>query len=54
MDPVVLTGQMVITDGAVFSAELTNCSSVQFKSLAFDVQQLVRTQHLYTQEKLLF
>ncbi|CAB1421737.1 unnamed protein product [Pleuronectes platessa] len=32
---------MVITQGADFSEELMNCSSPSFKSLAFDVQQLV-------------
>ncbi|XP_040907254.1 enteropeptidase [Toxotes jaculatrix] len=37
----VLSGRMVITEGAVFSEELRNSSSLQFKSLAFDVQQLV-------------
>nr|NP_001098368.1 enteropeptidase-1 [Oryzias latipes]BAF57203.1 enteropeptidase-1 [Oryzias latipes] len=39
--PVQLTGQMVITAGAAFSEELRNSSSHFFKSLAFDVQQLV-------------
>ncbi|XP_078028860.1 enteropeptidase isoform X14 [Epinephelus lanceolatus] len=41
VEPAVLSGQMVITDGAVFSDELKNSSSLKFKSLAFDVQQLV-------------
>ncbi|XP_034436879.1 enteropeptidase-like isoform X2 [Hippoglossus hippoglossus] len=41
VEPVVLSGRMVITQGADFSEELTNCSSPPFKSLAFDVQQLV-------------
>nr|XP_019962453.1 PREDICTED: enteropeptidase [Paralichthys olivaceus] len=41
VEPVVLSGRMVITQGAEFSEELTNCSSPTFKSLAFDVQQLV-------------
>uniref|UniRef100_A0A3P9JRW9 Transmembrane serine protease 15 n=2 Tax=Oryzias latipes TaxID=8090 RepID=A0A3P9JRW9_ORYLA len=40
-EPVQLTGQMVITAGAEFSEELRNSSSHLFKSLAFDVQQLV-------------
>lgn len=33
---------MVITEGAVFSEELHNSSSLLFKSLAFDVENLVR------------
>ncbi|XP_028278335.1 enteropeptidase [Parambassis ranga] len=41
MEPVQLAGRMVITEGAVFSEALRNSSSQQFKSLAFDVQQLV-------------
>lgn len=41
--PAVLTAQMVIVKGAVFSEELYNSSSLQFKSLAFDVQNLVRS-----------
>lgn len=41
---------MVITDGAVFSEELRNSSSLQFKSLAFDVQQLVRAQAFILKE----
>ncbi|XP_056140347.1 enteropeptidase [Lampris incognitus] len=40
-EQVVMTGQMVITGGAVFTEELKNGSSLQFKSLAYDVQQLV-------------
>nr|XP_033502316.1 enteropeptidase-like [Epinephelus lanceolatus] len=44
VEPAVLSGQMVITDGAVFSDELKNSSSLKFKSLAFDIQQLVRPQ----------
>ncbi|XP_039474135.1 enteropeptidase [Oreochromis aureus] len=40
-EPVQLMGRMVIVEGAVFSEELKNFSSPQFKSLAFDVQQLV-------------
>ena len=40
----VLSGHIVITEGAVFSEELRNSSSLQFKSLAFDVQQLVRSE----------
>lgn len=42
VEPVQLTGQMVITAGAEFSEELRNASNPVFKSLAFDVQQLVR------------
>uniref|UniRef100_A0A8D3CL81 Enteropeptidase n=1 Tax=Scophthalmus maximus TaxID=52904 RepID=A0A8D3CL81_SCOMX len=42
VEPAVLTGRMVITEGAQFSEELKNSSSRLFKSLAFDVQQLVR------------
>ncbi|KAF1378036.1 hypothetical protein PFLUV_G00185420 [Perca fluviatilis] len=37
----VLSGRMVITHGAVYSDELKNSGSPQFKSLAFDVQNLV-------------
>ncbi|KAM4547614.1 enteropeptidase-like [Fundulus diaphanus] len=40
-DAVQLSGQMVITAGAEFSDELRNSSSEKFKSLAFDLQQLV-------------
>ncbi|KAM4545848.1 enteropeptidase [Odontesthes bonariensis] len=36
-----LTGQMVITAGVDFSEDLRNSSTQQFKSVAFDVQQLV-------------
>ncbi|XP_026038512.1 enteropeptidase [Astatotilapia calliptera] len=39
--PVQLMGRMAIVEGAVFSEELKNSSSPQFKSLAYDVQQLV-------------
>ncbi|XP_077360528.1 enteropeptidase [Festucalex cinctus] len=37
-----LRGEMAITHGAEFSQDLRNGSSVAFKSLAFDVQHLVR------------
>ncbi|KAK2886672.1 enteropeptidase [Channa argus] len=40
-EPAMLSGRMVITEGAVFSEELRNSSSLQFKSLALDIQQLV-------------
>ncbi|XP_029030439.1 enteropeptidase isoform X3 [Betta splendens] len=53
-DPAVLTGQMVITDGAVFSEELTDSSSVQFRSLAFDVQQLLSTALNHTELRWLY
>lgn len=43
-EPVVLSGQLIITEGAVFSDELSNSSSLLFKSLAFDVENLVRPQ----------
>ncbi|XP_035846915.1 enteropeptidase [Sander lucioperca] len=39
--PGMRSGRMVITHGAVYSDELKNSSSLQFKSLAFDVQNLV-------------
>lgn len=42
--PAVLSGQMTITEGAVFSDELHNSSSPLFKSLAFDVEKLVSSQ----------
>lgn len=37
----ILRGRMVITEGAVFTEELKNKKSMQFKSLAFDTQQLI-------------
>ncbi|XP_035809077.1 enteropeptidase-like isoform X2 [Amphiprion ocellaris] len=40
-EPGRLRGRMVIKQGAEFSEELKNSSSLLFKSLAFDVQQLV-------------
>ncbi|KAF7206780.1 enteropeptidase isoform X1 [Nothobranchius furzeri] len=40
-DPVQLSAQMVIVSGAEFSNDLKNPSSPMFKSLAFDIQQLV-------------
>ncbi|KAM4726936.1 enteropeptidase [Anableps anableps] len=40
-EPVQLSGRMVITAGVEFSDELRNSSSQKFKSLAFDLQQLV-------------
>ncbi|XP_029375546.1 enteropeptidase [Echeneis naucrates] len=40
-EPVLLKGQMRITEGVEFSEQLRNSSSRTFKSLAFDVQQLV-------------
>lgn len=40
---VVLSGQIKITQGAEFSEELKNLSSLPFKSLSFDVQNLVRS-----------
>ncbi|XP_068436981.1 enteropeptidase [Clinocottus analis] len=41
VEPAVLSGRMLITEGAMFSEELKNSSSLKFKSLAYDVQQLV-------------
>ncbi|XP_070773322.1 enteropeptidase [Enoplosus armatus] len=41
VEPAVLTGRMVIIEGAVFSEELKNFSSLHFKSLAFDIQNLI-------------
>uniref|UniRef100_A0A3Q1IFD7 Transmembrane serine protease 15 n=1 Tax=Anabas testudineus TaxID=64144 RepID=A0A3Q1IFD7_ANATE len=49
VEPAGLTGRMVITDGALFSEELRNASSLQFKSLAFDVQQVVSEAFSYTE-----
>lgn len=40
-EPVMLSGEMIITEGTVFSDELYNSSSLLFKSLAFDVENLV-------------
>ncbi|KAJ4919406.1 hypothetical protein JOQ06_000091 [Pogonophryne albipinna] len=36
-----LSGRMLITEGAFYSEELKNSSSLRFKSLAYDVQHLV-------------
>lgn len=44
VEPAVLSSRMVITQGAVFSEELNNSSSLLFKTLAFDVQNMVRSQ----------
>ncbi|XP_068600107.1 enteropeptidase [Brachionichthys hirsutus] len=40
-EPSLLSGRMVITEGAEFSEELKNSSSLHFRSLAFDVQNLI-------------
>ncbi|XP_074484129.1 enteropeptidase-like [Sebastes fasciatus] len=40
VEPGVLSGRMLITEGAVYSEDLRNSSSLHFKSLAFDVQHL--------------
>uniref|UniRef100_A0A3Q0SR17 Transmembrane serine protease 15 n=1 Tax=Amphilophus citrinellus TaxID=61819 RepID=A0A3Q0SR17_AMPCI len=53
-EPVRLTGRMVITEGAVFSEELKNSSTPQFKSLAFDVQQLVSEAFSASEFRLLY
>lgn len=49
-----LYGQMVISEGAVFSENLLNSSSTQFKSLAFDVQHLVGEAFTLTDLRLQF
>ncbi|KAJ8266979.1 hypothetical protein GJAV_G00136840 [Gymnothorax javanicus] len=36
-----LSGRLVITQGVIFTEELLNKSSVQFKALAFDVEHLI-------------
>ncbi|XP_062309044.1 enteropeptidase [Osmerus eperlanus] len=36
-----LRGRMVITEGAVFAEDLKDKQSLQFKALAFDIQQLI-------------
>uniref|UniRef100_A0A3B4YFH9 Transmembrane serine protease 15 n=1 Tax=Seriola lalandi dorsalis TaxID=1841481 RepID=A0A3B4YFH9_SERLL len=54
VEPVVLSGRMVITEGAVFYEELRNRSSLIFKSLAFDVQQLVSKAFAHTELRLLY
>nr|XP_043898970.1 enteropeptidase [Solea senegalensis]XP_043898971.1 enteropeptidase [Solea senegalensis] len=41
VEPAVLSGRLVITDGADFSEELRNSSSLRFKALAYDVQVVV-------------
>lgn len=51
VEPVVLSGQMIITEGAAFSDELSNSSSLLFKSLAFDVENLVRSQAFILKSK---
>ncbi|XP_044078451.1 enteropeptidase [Siniperca chuatsi] len=54
VEPAVLTGRMVITEGAVFSEELKNSSSLHFKSLAFDVQNLVSEVFSHSELRRLF
>ncbi|KAK1875177.1 Enteropeptidase [Dissostichus eleginoides] len=41
VEPTELSGRMLITEGAFYSEELKNSSSLRFKSLAYDVQHLV-------------
>ncbi|XP_074528476.1 enteropeptidase [Halichoeres trimaculatus] len=53
-DPVTLRGRMVITSGAVFSEDLRNSSSLQFKSLAYDVQLLVSQAYNHSELRSLF
>ncbi|XP_029704118.1 enteropeptidase [Takifugu rubripes] len=53
-EPVVLSGQMIITEGAVFSDELSNSSSLLFKSLAFDVENLVSKAYSHSGVRRLF
>ncbi|XP_051250739.1 enteropeptidase isoform X2 [Dicentrarchus labrax] len=54
VEPAVLSGRMVITEGAVFSEELNNSSSLNFKSLAFDVQSLVSEAFSHSELQRLF
>ncbi|XP_034746786.1 enteropeptidase-like [Etheostoma cragini] len=54
VEPSVLRGRMLITRGAVYSDELKNSSSLQFKSLAFDVQNLVSEAFALSQLRLDF
>ncbi|CAL8362160.1 unnamed protein product [Lota lota] len=42
-DRSVLEGRLMITEGVVFTDDLRNSSSLQFKALAFDMQLLVTT-----------
>ncbi|XP_038564152.1 enteropeptidase isoform X1 [Micropterus salmoides] len=53
-EPAVLTARMVITQGAVFSEELNNSSSLLFKALAFDVQTLVSEAFSHSELRRLF
>uniref|UniRef100_UPI0037E86DE2 enteropeptidase n=1 Tax=Semicossyphus pulcher TaxID=241346 RepID=UPI0037E86DE2 len=52
--PALLRGRMVITDGALFSEELRNSSSRLFKSLAYDIQNLVSDAFSHTELRTLF
>nr|XP_046266540.1 enteropeptidase [Scatophagus argus] len=54
VEPTVMIGRMAITEGAVFTEELNNRSSMQFKSLAFDVQNLVSEAFSHGELRLLF
>ncbi|KAL6098208.1 tmprss15 [Pungitius sinensis] len=54
MTTTVLTGRMLITEGAVFSDELKNSSSLRFKSLAYDVQQQVSKAFTHSDLALVF
>ncbi|XP_029303913.1 enteropeptidase-like [Cottoperca gobio] len=54
VEPAVLSGRMVITEGVVFSEELKNSSSLLFKSLAFDVQHLVSEAFRHSELRLHF
>ncbi|MED6278221.1 hypothetical protein CHARACLAT_021446 [Characodon lateralis] len=47
-EPLQLYGRIVITAGVEFSDELRNSSSKQFKSLAFDLQQLVSEAFIFS------
>ncbi|GLD65571.1 enteropeptidase isoform X1, partial [Lates japonicus] len=54
VEPEALSGRMVITEGAMFSEDLRNSSSLSFKSLAFDIQQLVSEAFGHTELRRLY
>uniref|UniRef100_A0A4W6E4L3 Transmembrane serine protease 15 n=1 Tax=Lates calcarifer TaxID=8187 RepID=A0A4W6E4L3_LATCA len=54
VEPEALSGRMVIAEGAMFSEDLRNSSSLSFKSLAFDVQQLVSEAFGHTELRQLY
>ncbi|CAN9501226.1 unnamed protein product [Ophioblennius macclurei] len=54
VEPVQLRARMIITEGAVFTEQLTNSSSPDFKLLAFDVQNLVSAAFGFSELRLVY